>query len=147
MDTGVQCILGKWQDNGANRAPNSRIKVNKTLTENKETYVINDLIVYVTLCCERNRKRNTFLIVMRSLSYCRVIQSLLTFSRKSRRGFGRVLRLAVSNLLQQTGNRCSRFLASVSDLVSINIFGVNASRLRVRTVLYDFGGAWLRETF
>jgi hypothetical protein len=50
METGEQCILGKWQDNGANHAPNSRIKVNKTLTKNKKTYVINDLVVYVILC-------------------------------------------------------------------------------------------------
>jgi hypothetical protein len=31
METGEQCILGKWQDNGANHAPNIRIKVNKTI--------------------------------------------------------------------------------------------------------------------
>jgi hypothetical protein len=50
METGEQCILGKWQDNGANHAPNSRIKVNKTLTKNKKTCVINDLVVHVILC-------------------------------------------------------------------------------------------------
>jgi hypothetical protein len=70
METGEQCILGKWQDNGANHAPNSRIKVNKTLTKNKNTCVINDLFVYVILCGSGNRKRNTFLIVMRSLLPC-----------------------------------------------------------------------------
>jgi hypothetical protein len=30
METGEQCILGKWKDNGANHAPNIRIKVSKT---------------------------------------------------------------------------------------------------------------------
>jgi hypothetical protein len=53
---------------------------------------------------------------MRSL--LRVIQSLLTFSRKSRRGFDRFQRLvAVSSLL-------AGFLASLSDLVTVNIFVV-----------------------
>jgi hypothetical protein len=50
MGTGEQCILGEWQDNGADHAPNSRIKVNQTLIKNKKTYVINDLVVYVILC-------------------------------------------------------------------------------------------------
>jgi hypothetical protein len=48
--TGEQCIMDKWQDNGASHAPNNRIKVNKTLTKNKKTYVINHLIVYIILC-------------------------------------------------------------------------------------------------
>jgi hypothetical protein len=61
METGEQCILGKWQDNGANHAPNSRIKVNKTLTKNKNTYVINDLFVYVILCGSGNRKKKYIL--------------------------------------------------------------------------------------
>jgi hypothetical protein len=57
METGEQCILGKWLDNGANHAPNSRITVNKTLIKNKETDVINDLFVNVILCGSGNRKK------------------------------------------------------------------------------------------
>jgi hypothetical protein len=40
METSEQCILDKWQDNGANHALNSRIKVNKALTENEKICVI-----------------------------------------------------------------------------------------------------------
>jgi hypothetical protein len=36
METGEQCILGKWQNNGENHAPNSRIKANKIPTKNKK---------------------------------------------------------------------------------------------------------------
>jgi hypothetical protein len=36
LETAEQCILGKWQDNGANHAPNCRIKVNKTPNKNKK---------------------------------------------------------------------------------------------------------------
>jgi hypothetical protein len=57
MSCGEQCILGKQQDNGANHAPNSRNKVNKTLTKNKNAYVTNDLVVYVILCGAGNRKK------------------------------------------------------------------------------------------
>jgi hypothetical protein len=44
METGEQFILGEWQDNGADHAPNCRIKVNKTVTKKKAS-IITDLFV------------------------------------------------------------------------------------------------------
>jgi predicted AAA+ superfamily ATPase len=45
----------------------SGIKVKKTLIKNKKIYVVNDVFIYVSLCGCGNRKRITFLIVIRSL--------------------------------------------------------------------------------
>lgn len=72
-----QCILGKYQDNGANHAPNCRNKVNKTLTGDKNTYVTNELVVHVILCDSLNRKKKHIL-------YCHFIhtQFLYIFSQK-----------------------------------------------------------------
>jgi hypothetical protein len=53
--------IGMRQDNGANHAPNCRVKVNKTLTKNKNIYVTNDLVVHVILCGSGNRKKKHLL--------------------------------------------------------------------------------------
>jgi hypothetical protein len=98
------------QDNGVNDAPNCCINVNKTLTKTKNSCVINDVIISTG-----SRKRNTFLIVM-NLLLPRHPKFSDIFSQKKAWLW---LCLAISCF-----QFASRFLTSMSDLVTFNVIGL-----------------------